>query len=276
MNWLWWPAGSMTEAVSSECSTVAPGSTGRRRTCRPSSSARHHGVVPIQAVLVDVGGTLWPDQWTPHPDDRRDQVDRVRALDPALDEGAAAELVDAIGHLEPPEPDGGAQDTNAAIAAVLEKRDIRLDPFALRRAVSLPFAGRHQMLKGAAAMVRALKADGLQLTVISNTLLRDADCYWSDFAAAGLDACLSGIITSVDVGWRKPHRAMFDAALAVTGVPASRTAIVGNSETSDILPALDLGLIAVLVAIEQPPPIFSSADAVVTSLEDVPAILRVS
>jgi FMN phosphatase YigB (HAD superfamily) len=235
--------------------------------------------VAIEAVLLDVGGTLWPDQWTGRPDDRRDQVDRVRAVDPDLAEDAAGELVDAIGRLRPPEPDGGTQDTNEAIAGVLDELNIdsrRLDPIAVRRAVSLPFAGRHQMLPGAGTMVRALKADGLSLTVISNTVLRDAASYRTDFADAGLDHCLSGIVTSVDVGWRKPHRAIFDAALGMTGVPAARTAVVGNSETSDILPGLELGLTTVLVAIEQPPPVFSSADAVATSLADVPAILRVS
>jgi FMN phosphatase YigB (HAD superfamily) len=235
--------------------------------------------VVIEAVLLDVGGTLWPDQWTSGLDDRRDRIGRLRALDPALAEDVAAELVDAIDSLGSPEPDRGAQNTNEAIDAILRKLNIddgRLDPVAVRRAVSLPFDGRHELLAGAADMVRTLKADGLRLTVISNTILRDADSYWRDFAAAGLDTCLSGIVTSVDVGWRKPHRAMFDAALGVTGVPASRTAIVGNSETSDIQPALDLGMTAVLVAIETPPPIFSSADAVVTSLEHVPAVLRVS
>jgi putative hydrolase of the HAD superfamily len=91
-----------------------------------------------------------------------------------------------------------------------------------------------------------------------------------------LDSCPAAVVTSVDVGWRKPHPALFEAAMAATGVPASRTAVVGNSETSDILPALDLGMIAVRVAIEESPPIFSNADAVATSLEDVPAIVKVS
>jgi len=230
-------------------------------------------------VLLDVGGTLWPDSWTASPGDRAEKIGRLRALDPDLAASRLAELVDAIDRLGPPEPDGGAQNANEAIAAVFRKLDIgsgRLDPVAVRRAVSLPFAGHHEMLAGAAAMVHALNADGLNVAVISNTILRDADCYWADFADAGLAACLSGIVTSVDVGWRKPHRAIFDAALRMTGVPASRTAMVGNSETTDILPALELGLTAVLVAIEEAPPTLSGADAVVTSLEDVPAVLRVS
>jgi putative hydrolase of the HAD superfamily len=233
----------------------------------------------VEAVLLDVGGTLWPDRWTQATRDRDDKIARLRALDPGLDEGRAGELADAIEAIREPATEDGSQTTNESIAAVLAdlgNGSDRLDPVAVRRAVSLPFDGRHQLLPGAAAMVQALRTDGVGLTVISNTVFRDADSYWQDFAAAGLGTCLSGIVTSVDVGWRKPHPAIFDAALDVTGVPASRTAIVGNSETSDIVPALDLGMIAILVAIEEPPPVYSAADAVVTSLEDVPAIIRVS
>ena len=233
----------------------------------------------VEAVLVDVGGTLWPDRWTHATGDRPDQVARLRALDPTLEPARAAALVDAIEAIPEPEPDGALQDTDALLATVLREGGFdpgRLDPVAVRRAVSLPFDRRHPMLPGAAAMLRALKADGLSVTVISNTMFRDAESYREDFAAAGLGSCVSGIVTSVDIGWRKPHPAIFEAALGVAGVAASRTAIVGNSETSDILPALDFGMIAVLVAIEEPPPSFSSADAVATSLADVPAILRVS
>ncbi len=233
----------------------------------------------VEAVLLDVGGTLWPDRWTQATRDRSDKIARLRALDPSLDEERMGELADAIEAIREPGTDGGPQATNESVAAIVRDRGLdvaRLDPVAIRRAISLPFDGRHQLLPGASSMVKALNADGLSVTVISNTIFRDAESYRQDFAAAGLDGYLSGIITSVDVGWRKPHRAIFDAAIAVTGVPASRTAIVGNSETSDIAPALELGMTAILVAIEQPPPSFSDADAVVTSLEDVPVIIRVS
>jgi FMN phosphatase YigB (HAD superfamily) len=234
--------------------------------------------VVIEAVLLDVGGTLWPDRWTEATSDRADKVGRLLALDPTLGDHEAAALVDAIEAIREP-GEGGPQNTSEIIVAALRERGIdagRLDPVAIRQALSLPFDGRHKLLPGAAAMVRALHADGFRLAVISNTIFRDAECYWRDFAAAGLDSCLAAVVTSVDVGWRKPHPALFEAAMAATGVPASRTAVVGNSETSDILPALDLGMIAVRVAIEESPPIFSNADAVATSLEDVPAIVKVS
>jgi FMN phosphatase YigB (HAD superfamily) len=204
---------------------------------------------------------------------------RLCELDPGLEPGVAAALVGQIEVACERVVDGGAQTTTETIAAIIDASGLdatRLDPVSVRRALSLPFRGRHELLEGASRMVRELREDGLALAVVSNTVFRDAECYREDFAAVGLDQVLSGILTSVDVGWRKPHPAIFEAALASTQVPPSRTAIVGNSERSDIIPGMDLGLTAIRVAIEEPPPVFSRADAVAVSLEDVPAIVRLS
>jgi FMN phosphatase YigB (HAD superfamily) len=233
----------------------------------------------VEAVLLDVGGTLWSDRWAHGPAERSDQAARLRLLDPDLAAGPAAELVEELEAACQAVADGGPQTTSETIASIVSSHGLdgdRLDPVAVRRALSLPFLGRHRLLDGAADLVRRLGADGLALTVVSNTVFRDADCYWRDFADVGLDGALAGIVTSVDVGWRKPHPAIFEAALAVTGIPSDRTAIVGNSEGSDIIPGLKFGMTAVRVAIEEPPPVFSDADAVAVSLEDVPVILSVS
>jgi FMN phosphatase YigB (HAD superfamily) len=49
--------------------------------------------------------------------------------------------------------------------------------------------------------------------------------------------------------------------------------MVGNSEDKDVVPARALGLRAILVAIERPPPPTTQADAVVTSLDEATATL---
>jgi putative hydrolase of the HAD superfamily len=169
-------------------------------------------------------------------------------------------------------PDGGRQPTTATIAEVVEQAGVAAeldDPMAVCEALSLPFARGHRLLPGAVGMVRRLHADGLRIVVISNTVFRNATSYWRDFADAGLDGCLAGIVTSLDVGWRKPHPAIFSAALDMLAIPAERAAIIGNSETSDVAPARALGMRTVRVAIEEPRPADSQADAVVTSLDDV-------
>jgi FMN phosphatase YigB (HAD superfamily) len=233
----------------------------------------------VEAVLLDVGGTLWPDRWTEGDADRDDRAARLRQLDPDLGPERAGRLVEELEAACEPVVDGGPQTTSETIAGIVRGHGLdhrRLDPIAVRRALCVPFLGRHQLLEGAADLVRCLGADGLALVVVSNTVFRDAACYWRDFADVGLDGFLAGIVTSVDVGWRKPHPAIFEAAVGVSGVPPERTAIVGNSECCDIIPGLKLGMTAVRVAIEEPPPVFSDADAVAVSLEDVAAILHVS
>jgi FMN phosphatase YigB (HAD superfamily) len=233
----------------------------------------------VEAVLLDVGGTLWPDQWTQGGAERSEKVARLRRLDPDLSPDRAGRLVDELEAACEPVADGGPQTTSDTIAGIVSRHGLdgrHLDPISVRRALSVPFLGRHQLLEGAADLVRRLRADALALVVVSNTVFRDAACYWQDFADVGLDGFLAGIVTSVDVGWRKPHPAIFEAAVEVSGVPPKRTAIVGNSEWCDIIPGLKLGMTAVRVAIEEPPPAFSDADAVAISLEDVAAILHVS
>ena len=50
--------------------------------------------------------------------------------------------------------------------------------------------------------------------------------------------------------------------------------MLGNSEANDILPAVALGMRAIRVAIEDPPPESSAAHAVVTSLEAAHNIVK--
>ncbi|HZD38473.1 MAG TPA: HAD family hydrolase, partial [Actinomycetes bacterium] len=80
-------------------------------------------------------------------------------------------------------------------------------------------------------------------------------------------------VSSLDVGFRKPHRAMFDAGLRAAGAPAERCAMVGNSEDKDVRPAKALGLRTIRVAIEEPHPATTEADAVTTSLDEVAHLL---
>jgi FMN phosphatase YigB (HAD superfamily) len=49
--------------------------------------------------------------------------------------------------------------------------------------------------------------------------------------------------------------------------------MVGNSEAKDVLPARALGIRTIRVAIEEPPPAISAADAVTSSLDEVARLL---
>jgi FMN phosphatase YigB (HAD superfamily) len=50
--------------------------------------------------------------------------------------------------------------------------------------------------------------------------------------------------------------------------------MVGNSEIADVAPAVRLGMRAILVAIEDPPPVTTSANCSATKLVDVLDVLR--
>ena len=106
----------------------------------------------------------------------------------------------------------------------------------------------------------------MSTVVVSNTTFRDADDYADDFDALGWSGCIDAVITSLDVGHPKPDAQMFRAALDVLGVPPGAAAMVGNSEAADIAPAKALGIRTILVAIEDPVPAHTEADAVATSL----------
>src|SRR2546429_479215 len=64
---------------------------------------------------------------------------------------------------------------------------------------------------------------------------------------------LDGIGTSYDVGHRKPHPAMFERAIELAGCAPDACVMIGNSERSDVEPALALGMMVIRVALQEPP-----------------------
>ncbi len=58
----------------------------------------------------------------------------------------------------------------------------------------------------------------------------------------GIGRYFSVIVTSSDLGWRKPHPFIFEAALAGLGLPPSRTVMVGNDLANDVAGAKALGM----------------------------------
>ena len=205
----------------------------------------------LRAVLIDVGGTLWPDTWHPQSDDNRERVCRLRQNAPELSEEEASLLVDILGHTDHPLAD--RQLTQAlisdAIARVKGETPVSLE--AVRAAMSLPARGRVQPFPGASELLAGLEERGLRVVIASNVLWRDAADYRRDFRDLGLADHVSAFVSSVDVGWRKPHPAFFAAALSAARHPAGQCAMVGDSERNDIAPASALGMVTIRVAIEQ-------------------------
>lgn len=232
---------------------------------------------PPGAILLDIGGTLWPDRWPTTAADAAARAAALRAVVPALGQAEGVALVQRLEARAAALHDGLTQDTRALIAR--ECRESRLprgmaDPEGIRRAMCLPAYGRVAVFTGARDMLATARQLGLACVVVTNALWRDGRDYRRDFAAFGLAPFIDAVVSSVDVGFRKPHRAIFEVALAATGCPVQRCVVIGNSERNDIQPALALGMRAVRVAIEEGPPATTVAHAVAGSLHEIVTILR--
>jgi putative hydrolase of the HAD superfamily len=109
------------------------------------------------------------------------------------------------------------------------------------------FQRRMQPYPDTAPALAALRARGLRLGVLTDVPYgMPREFVERDLAGAGLTACLDTLLTSGEVGWRKPDPAGFHALAARLEAAASTLWYVGNEE-KDIRGALAAGLTAVLI-----------------------------
>jgi len=232
----------------------------------------------ICAALVDVGGTLWPECSLALEADEELRAGRLQRALPVLTHGLAGELVRRF-RLKSADLDGQlVQDTWEFIRGTTGELRLSLadqDMDAVRSAMCLPALGRYDLLPGARELLTTIKALGLPCVLVSNGIWRTGADYRKDFEDLGAADYIDAIISSVDLGFRKPHRVIFEAALAACGCQAPRCVMIGNSEEKDVEPALAMGMRTIRVAIEEPKPAASAAHAVVGSLYEVPDVLRV-
>jgi FMN phosphatase YigB (HAD superfamily) len=173
----------------------------------------------LRAVLVDVGGTLWPDRLT---GDRSDDpiLARLAKLLPGI---APAESLAAL-RVAPRDDDRSlVQDTLAVLGSALRT----LGPaYALggldeiRRALCAPAAPGVALFPGAREFLEAIRGLGLRCIVVSNVQVRGVAEYWRDFNDLDVAHLIDAIVTSLDVGFRKPHPAMFEAGVQLAGCAA--------------------------------------------------------
>jgi HAD superfamily hydrolase (TIGR01509 family) len=237
--------------------------------------------MPLRAALVDVGGTLWPDTWPDQPDDAGL---RARRLAEALDyiEAASAPglVTDLVERISRP-PLAGlelVQGTDEAIRSWLAEARLPADDgtvVRVRRALVLPVHERFQPLRGARVLLSTIRSLGLTSVICSNTILRDGEGYRWDFELFGMDDLVDDYVTSVNVGRKKPDPAMHKAAAAAAGQPPQACVMIGNNEEADIAPALELGMLTILVHPDGPRPASSRAHAVAATLFEAADLLRV-
>lgn len=225
---------------------------------------------PLHALLVDVGGTIWPEHGPLYTVESR--VRRFRTLFPDLSERDIERVVEA---LDAPtrgweSPTVVEQDSYALVDRVLIELGMTdLSNDAVRHAMYVPASVGGNLFDDADLLFRTARELGLRTVVVSNTAWRRAEDYRRDFEHLGVADFIDGIVTSLDVGYRKPHDQIFRVSIEMAQCDASRCAFVGDSEEKDIAPARERGMRTILVAIEQSPPEKTTADVVARSMRDV-------
>jgi putative hydrolase of the HAD superfamily len=109
--------------------------------------------------------------------------------------------------------------------------------------------------------------------LITNTLWRGDEEVWEDFRRFGLEDAIDHVASSHSVGWQKPHRAIFERALELTGVKAEETVMVGDQLDADIRGAKRLGMRAVLRRTGSSGTADVTPDAVIDDLTALPDVL---
>jgi len=127
-----------------------------------------------------------------------------------------------------------------------------------------------EMYDDVAPVLTQLSRQGLIVGAISNSH-RSLDAFCDHFSLRGL---ITVSVSSAQHGYMKPHRSIFDTALAKAGVSAGESVMVGDSMAHDIDGALAAGMRAVLLRRSGEVPLNLPAGLpVITTLADLPPLL---
>lgn len=236
----------------------------------------------IACVLLDVGGTLWSNRWNAEAMEEA-RITQLRAALPELTLARTREL-DHVLHACHAQYRRGlqqanllTQDTNAVIRDVAQWFGLPTDDqtiLAVRTALSVAPVAQVPLFEGVRGLLEQIKAWGLGCVAVSNATWRDSAAYRRTFVDLGIEQYFDAVVSSVEVGFYKPHRAMFDAAFAAGHCLPQHCVMIGDSEVKDVQPTLALGMRTIRVAIDEPKPAASAAHAVVDSLPAAAAVLQ--
>lgn len=192
------------------------------------------------AVLLDALGTL---VFLEPPAPRlRIELERRFGLSLGLSEAEAAiaaEIAFYRAHLDEGRDPESVASLRRRCAAALGL-DLPLDELTEALLSSLEFTPFSDALEA----LPLLRERGARLVVVSNW-------DWSlheVLARVGLAEFLDGIVTSAEVGSRKPSASVFARGLAIAGVPAARAIHVGDSWVEDVRGASAAGIEPVLIS----------------------------
>jgi len=213
----------------------------------------------IKAVLFDIGETLWHSLAAPSPEEfRRRSADRVASVLQSLgiqrdDPGAVARCAwlaveGAIrearaGDLREPDYVAIARDALAADGLRLSADQVAV---VLDAAYVSGVEGGKEAFADARPTLDELRRRGFLLATVTNRAF-GGPRFRDDLRAAGLEIGWDAESVSVEVGYLKPHPAVFRHALEMLRVEAGEALMVGNSLREDVAGAQALGIMAAWV-----------------------------
>ena len=104
-------------------------------------------------------------------------------------------------------------------------------------------ADNYMLYDDTAPALEALGQRGVQSLIVSNHVWQLPEI----IRGLGVSACFEGVITSARAGFRKPHPAIFEAALRLAGTTADETIYVGDSYRHDVEGARGVGMDSILI-----------------------------
>ena len=197
----------------------------------------------LQAVLFDWGDTLMRWDWQPELLDAGHAAGlRAIGRDPAPSvterfRDAYLPLLWAPGTLEEVE-------YPALVRELLREEGIEVGDEELERFLEAEHAAwepARQLATTTHALLESLRDRGLRLGLVSNAL-DPPELLHRDLQQLGVAERLDVAVFSSEVGWRKPHPAIFERALAELDVPAEQALFVGDTIATDIAGAAGLGM----------------------------------
>ena len=125
-------------------------------------------------------------------------------------------------------------------------------------------------IPGARQLLEYLVAKGYDVNTLSNGFQGTQQ---QKLISGGLSDLIHRNVLSDDCGITKPQRGIFDYALEQCGAEAATTVMIGDNPDADIKGAHDAGWSTIYFNIRGLDPIEDTADAVVTSLDEIQQIL---
>jgi HAD superfamily hydrolase (TIGR01662 family) len=210
--------------------------------------------MPIRAVLFDVGDTLWHGAAAPAAEFFRNTaaeraaeflgVNELIHSDPAALARACWEaLEDAMRtarDTDRVEPDYGVVGQRAALASGLEMTVEQAAGFMDAIYVSGAEGGK-EAYPDARRTLDTLRERGFKLGIVTNRAF-GGERFRNDLAEAGLAIGWDAMSVSVEVGYLKPHPALFRHALEELCIRPEDAVMVGNSLLEDVGGAQALGM----------------------------------